>query len=169
MRENDFKLESIARASVIAMFLFFLLINSGYALELDQYSEAMRNAALKKAKELNVSVAVVVMDLRGGNVFWARTSPGAAMSFDIAYQKALQVIITEKPTGSEAGIEESPITLNSALLTRRLPFKGILPFAGGIPIKSSGKLVGAIGVSGAKSSEDVKVAEACAAVIPNSE
>jgi len=150
------------------MFFIVLLANTAYCLDLDQHSEAMRSAAFKKAKELNVNVAIVVMDSRGGNVFWARTSPMAANSFDIAHQKALQVLITQKPTGPDPDIGKSPITLNSAVLASKLPFKGVLPFAGGIPIKSSGKLIGAIGVSGAKQSDDVEVAKACAAAIPDS-
>src|SRR5271154_3014796 len=58
-----------------------------------------------------------------------------------------------------------PITLDDAIAAggaglRLLAIKDITPLEGGIPILIDGKIIGAIGVSGALSSQDAQVAKA---------
>lgn len=117
-------------------------------------------AAEKKAAEIGQPQNIAVVDA-GGNLIAHERMDGAWIgSIDISIKKAFTsraFDIATKDLAKEAqpgkqfyGIQES----NSGR---------VMVFAGGIPLKRDGKVVGAIGVSGGSGEQDQTVAEAGAA------
>jgi uncharacterized protein GlcG (DUF336 family) len=117
-------------------------------------------AAEKKAVEIGQPQNIAVVDEGGNLVSHVRMDGAWIGSIDISMKKAFTsraFDIATKDLGNEAqpgkqfyGIQES----NGGR---------IMIFAGGIPLKRGGKVVGAIGVSGGSGAQDQAVAEAGAA------
>lgn len=120
-------------------------------------SDRILHLARAKAEQIGIAVCVVVMDA-GANLKALSRMDGAWLgSIDVAMKKARTSVLFEmetqtvwqfsNPTGPAHGIE----TANDGLIT----------FAGGIPLKSTGgKLLGAVGVSGGTVEQDYEIAQA---------
>jgi uncharacterized protein GlcG (DUF336 family) len=117
-------------------------------------------AAEKKAVEIGQPQNIAVADA-GGNLIAHERMDGAWMgSIDISIKKAFTARAFDIPTKDLAALSQPG-----------KPFYGIhasnegrvMIFAGGIPLKRDGKIVGAIGVSGGSGEQDQAVAEAGAA------
>ena len=114
-------------------------------------------AAEKKAADIGQPMNIAVVDEGGNLVAFIRMDGAWLGSIDIAINKAFTArafdISTEKlsklsqPGEDFFGIHESN-------------HGRIMIFAGGVPLKEDGKVVGAIGVSGGKGQQDQSVAEA---------
>ncbi|HEX4411386.1 MAG TPA: heme-binding protein [Xanthobacteraceae bacterium] len=114
-------------------------------------------AAMAKAFEIGIAATIVVLD-GGGHVKSLARMDGAWLgSIDVAMKKAKTSVLFEmetqaiwefsKPEAQAHGLEST----NGGLVT----------FAGGIPLKSSGgTLLGALGVSGGQVAQDLAIAEA---------
>src|ERR1700743_11236 len=117
-------------------------------------------AAEKKAKEIGQPMNIAVAD-EGGNLVSHVRMDGAWMgSIDISINKAFTSrafdIATKDPaTHSQSGGQFFGIHVSN--------HGRVMIFAGGIPLKRDGKVVGAIGVSGGSGDQDHAVAEAGAA------
>ena len=74
-------------------------------------------------------------------------------SIDVAIQKAQTSAAFKRPTKV---FEDAIAGGRNAIIG----LKGALPLEGGVPIMHDGKVIGAIGVSGVKSTEDGQVAKA---------
>ncbi len=114
-------------------------------------TEARKYAASVQAPHGGPSIAVVD---RGGNLLLVErpetTFAGSAM---VAYEKAHTAAMFEQPSRN---MENAIKNGRSALITT-----GYNMLEGGVPIVVNGQIVGAIGVSGAASSQqDVEIAEA---------
>ena len=99
------------------------------------------------------TVAIAVVDAAGGLVLFQildDTQPG---SQEVALHKARTAARFKRPTKA---LEEAVAGGRQALLS--LP--GATAVEGGLPIVVSGRVVGAVGVSGMQSSQDSQVAEA---------
>jgi uncharacterized protein GlcG (DUF336 family) len=110
-------------------------------------------AAERFAIERGWTVAIAVVDAAGGLiVFYCLddTQPG---SKDIAVQKARTAARYHRPTKA---LEEGIAGGRAALLS----IPDALALEGGIPVRSGGKVIGAIGVSGMMSPQDAEVAAA---------
>jgi glc operon protein GlcG len=113
--------------------------------------EARKYAASVNAPHGGPSIAVVD---KGGNLLYLdrpeTTFAGSAM---VAYEKAHTAVLFEQPTKNfEGKIKEGRTPLITV---------GYVMLEGGVPILYNGEVIGAIGVSGAASSQqDVEVAEA---------
>jgi uncharacterized protein GlcG (DUF336 family) len=117
-------------------------------------------AAEKKAAEIGQPMNIAVADAGGNLVAHVRMDGAWIGSIDISINKAFTSrafdIATKdlaqhsQPGGQFYGIHAS----NGGR---------IMIFAGGVPLKRSGKVVGAIGVSGGSGEQDQAVAEAGAA------
>ena len=114
-------------------------------------------ASEKKAQEIGQPMNVAVVDV-GGNLLAFERMEGAWLgSIDICMKKAF--------TSRAFDIETAALAEHSQPGTQ---FYGIhasnngkiMIFAGGIPIKQNGRVVGAIGVSGGSGKQDQAVAEA---------
>ena|SRR5947209_20172853 len=117
-------------------------------------------AAEKKAQEIGQPMNIAVAD-EGGNLISHVRMDGAWMgSIDISINKAFTARafdISTKDLGnnSQPGQQFYGIQVSN--------HGRIMIFAGGIPLKLNGKVVGAIGVSGGSGEQDQSVAEAGAA------
>jgi glc operon protein GlcG len=117
-------------------------------------------AAEAKAKADGAAGAIVVVD-SGGNVIEVTRLDGSfPAATEVATGKARTAALFRRPT---KGLEEIVNQGRTAMAT--LPgVTTFTPLQGGIPIVSGGEVVGAIGVSGAKSAaHDEEIAEAAVA------
>ncbi len=117
-------------------------------------------AAEKKAAEIGQPMNIAVAD-GGGNLIAHVRMDGAWLgSIDIAIKKAytaraFDIATKDLATHSQSGGQFFGIHASND--------GKIMIFAGGIPLKQDGKVVGAIGVSGGSGEQDHAVAEAGAA------
>lgn len=127
------------------------------AISLELAKKIAAKAAAEAAKnQWNMAIAIVD---EGGNLIYLEKMDGTQIvSIDVAQHKAKTSLRFRRPT---KGFEEAIAGGRTALLA--LP--GIVPLEGGVPLVVDGAYIGAIGVSGAKSSEDGLVAEAGASVL----
>jgi uncharacterized protein GlcG (DUF336 family) len=117
-------------------------------------------AAEKRAEEIKQPMNIAVVDEGGNLVSHVRMDGAWLGSIDISINKAFTsraFDISTKDLGanSQPGSQFYGIHVSNHGL--------IMIFAGGIPLKRGGKVVGAIGVSGGAGDQDQAVAEAGAA------
>jgi uncharacterized protein GlcG (DUF336 family) len=117
-------------------------------------------AAEKKAKEIGQPMNIAVAD-EGGNLISHVRMDGAWLgSIDISIKKAFtsrafDIATKDLATHSQSGGQFFGIHASNN--------GKVMIFAGGIPLKKHGKVIGAIGVSGGTGAQDQAVAEAGAA------
>ena len=111
------------------------------------------DAAIAEGRKNGWNVAVAVVDSAGDLVFFERMDNTQSASMIIAQEKARTAARFKRPTKS---LEDAVAGGRHAILG--LP--GVTPVEGGIPLVIDGKIVGAIGVSGAKSPEDAQCSQA---------
>src|ERR1700720_2510167 len=117
-------------------------------------------AAEKKAHEISQPMNIAVADEGGNLVAHVRMDNAWIGSIDISMKKAytsraFDIETKELPKHSQSGGEFFAIHVSNN--------GNIFIFAGGIPLKLDGKVVGAIGVSGGSGDQDNAVAAAGAA------
>jgi uncharacterized protein GlcG (DUF336 family) len=117
-------------------------------------------AAEKKAQEIGQPMNVAIAD-EGGNLVAHIRMDGAWMgSIDISINKAFTARAFDISTKDLASNSQSGQQFFGIHVSNH---GKIMIFAGGIPLKRDGKVVGAIGVSGGTGEQDQTVAEAGAA------
>src|ERR1700712_1550723 len=117
-------------------------------------------AAEKKAGEIGQPMNIAVADEGGNLISHVRMDNAWIGSIDISIKKAFTsraFDITTKDLGDNSGPGQQFFGINVSNDGK------IMIFAGGIPLKKDGKVVGAIGVSGGSGVQDHSVAEAGAA------
>ncbi|HXG84048.1 MAG TPA: heme-binding protein [Pyrinomonadaceae bacterium] len=117
-------------------------------------------AAEKKATEIGQPMNIAVADAGGNLVAHVRMDGAWLGSVDISIKKAwtsraFDIATKDLAEHSQSGGQFSGITASND--------GKVMIFAGGIPLKQGGKVVGAIGVSGGGGEQDHAVAEAGAA------
>ncbi len=117
-------------------------------------------AAESEARKNNWNVVIAVVDDGGHLVYLQRIDGTQTGSIDVAIQKARTAQAFKRPTKV---FEDAIAGGRNALIA----LHGALPLEGGVPIMVGGQLVGAIGVSGVKSSEDGQIAKAGADSLAN--
>ena len=118
--------------------------------------EVKKIAAAAEAEALanNWAVTISVVD-DGGNLLWLQRLDGAApISAHIAPAKARTAALGRR----ETKVYEDMINNGRVSFARAPELDGMLE--GGVPIIVDGHVVGAVGVSGVKSAEDVQIAKA---------
>jgi glc operon protein GlcG len=120
------------------------------------------SAAIEEAERLSVDVCIAAADSAGHLVAFARMDRAPLLCGQLAQDKAYSVAsFGGLPTGEWWRLLESePALLHGIVKTDRL-----VVFGGGVPLVSDGRTVGAIGVSGGSSEQDVRIAEAGAAAL----
>ena len=126
----------------------------GAPVSLEQARKIIAAAEAEAAKN-KWPVAIAVVDGSGHLVSFARMDNTQIGSIEIALEKAKCAALFRRPTK----VFEDAVAKGGENL-RALKAPGILPIEGGIPIVHEGKIVGAIGVSGVKATEDGQVAKA---------
>lgn len=117
-------------------------------------------AAEKKAHEIGQPMNIAVADAGGNLVAHVRMDGAWIGSVDISIKKAYTsraFDITTKDLADNAQSGQQFFGIHASNDGK------IMIFAGGIPLKKDGKVVGAIGVSGGSGEQDHTVAEAGAA------
>jgi uncharacterized protein GlcG (DUF336 family) len=117
-------------------------------------------AAEKKAQEIGQPMNIAVADEGGNLVAHARMDDAWIGSVDVSINKAFTsraFNISTKDLASNSQSGQQFFGIHASNHGR------IMIFAGGIPLKRDGKVVGAIGVSGGSGDQDHAVAEAGAA------
>ena len=110
-------------------------------------------AAEAEAVKNNWGVTISIVD-DGGHLLWLQRLDGAApVSAWIGPQKAITAAIGRR----ESGVYEKMVNEGRMSFLAVTP---VTPLEGGVPIMVDGQVVGAVGVSGVKSSEDVQIAKA---------
>lgn len=111
-------------------------------------------AAEAEAKANNWAVTISIVD-DGGHLLWLQRLDGAApISASIAPAKARTAALGRR----ESKIYEDMINNGRYSFMTAPVLEGMLE--GGVPVVVDGQCVGAVGVSGVKSSEDVQIAKA---------
>ncbi len=119
-------------------------------------------AAENKADELGQPMNVAVVDVGGNLVAFERMENAWLGSIDISQKKAWTsraFDITTKDLGEHSQSGDQFFGIHASNDGK------VMIFAGGIPLKVDGKVVGAIGVSGGSGEQDHAVAEAGAAAL----
>lgn len=121
-------------------------------------AEAAANAADAEAKKNNLNLAIAVVDTSGSLVFFRRADTLSLASVKISQDKARSAALFRTPTKSYQDRLAAGQTFILAL-------DGAVPVEGGVPIVVGGKIVGAIGTSGASPQQDGQAAMAGAAAV----
>ncbi|MGQ3685085.1 MAG: GlcG/HbpS family heme-binding protein [Candidatus Loosdrechtia sp.] len=114
-------------------------------------------AAEKKAEEIGQPMNIAVVDTGGNLVSHVRMDGAWIGSIDISIKKAYTsraFDISTKDLAVHCQSGEQFFGIHASNNGR------VMIFAGGIPLKQNGKIVGAIGVSGGSGEQDHTVAEA---------
>lgn len=113
-----------------------------------------------KARELEQPSNIAVVDAGGSLVAHIRMDGAWIGSVDISINKAFTARAFDNSTAELAPMAQPGsqfFGIHSSNADR------VMIFAGGIPLKSDGQIVGAVGVSGGTGDQDQAVAEAAAA------
>ena len=111
--------------------------------------------ALAEAVKNNWNVAVAIVDPGGNLVYYEKMDNTQIGSAEVAIDKAKTAALFKRPSKA---FQDALAGGGDGL--RVLGLKGVVPIEGGIPLVMDGKIVGAIGVSGATSAQDAQCAKA---------
>ena len=121
---------------------------------------AIAQAAEAEALRHHWAVTIAVVD-DGGHALWLQRLDGAPpISAHIAPAKARTAAVGRR----ESRVYEESINQGRTAFLSAPTLDGMLE--GGVPIMVDGQCVGAVGVSGVKSTEDVQIARAGIAALP---
>jgi glc operon protein GlcG len=124
----------------------------GEAVTLDVARKAA-DAALAEARKNGWNVAAAVVDPHGELVLFERMENTQWGSNDVAEEKARSSARFKRPTKAfEDAVKGQAVNV--------LGLPGAIPLEGGVPILLAGRIVGAVGVSGATSAQDGQCARA---------
>lgn len=114
-------------------------------------------AAEKRAAEIGQPMNIAVVDTGGNLVAHIRMDDAWIGSVDIAINKAWTARAFDISTKELADLSQSGDEFFGIHVSNH---EKVMIFAGGIPLKRDGKVVGAVGVSGGMGKQDQSVAEA---------
>jgi len=118
--------------------------------------ERMLQAAKKKALDMGVIVGISIVDARGDLLAALRLDGALWRTMPVSRGKAYASV-----TFGVASVELTERANNPVMRALMLMEEGqIIPQQGAVPIKRGSELLGAIGVSGARSEEDEEIARA---------
>lgn len=121
-------------------------------------AQALIDRAIEAGRARGFRLAVAVVEPSGELVAFGRMDDAQYGSIGVAQAKARS---SARFRAASASAEERLAAGRMALLA----IDGIVPVAGGVPVVVDGRVVGAIGVSGASSSQDDEVARAAIAAV----
>jgi len=116
--------------------------------------------ALAEAVKNHWNMAVAIVDPSGNLVYYEKMDDTQLGSAKVAIDKARSAALFKRPTK----VFQDALAAGGEGL-RLLKVEGAVPVEGGIPLVMEGKIVGAIGVSGAASAQDGQCAKAGADAI----
>ena len=108
-------------------------------------------AAVKKANELGIKIVIAVTDKNGNLILLNRMEDSLIASIELAGKKAYTSVVLNMCTSE---------VLNCGLGEIVSSMEGkIVAFGGGLPVRTNGKLIGGIGISGGTVEQDVEIAQ----------
>ncbi len=116
-----------------------------------QAARSAITAAEAEAKKNGWTLSFAVVDAHGELIAFERMDDAPLSSVTIAQGKARTAARFKRPTKSL----DSSVTAGRVQL---MAFDGLIPVEGGVPITIGGRIVGAIGASGAQSFQDAQAA-----------
>jgi len=121
------------------------------------YRDAKRivDAIVEKALQLRKAAVIAVADAHGELIAFARMDGAPLPSILVAANKAYTAARERKPTKDIGDKMRDPVKGFDIAFYGDSRFVG---WGGGIPIRRNGEVVGAIGVSGLSSAEDIELA-----------
>lgn len=120
-----------------------------------ELAKKIAEVAEAEAVKNNWTVVISIVDDGGNLVYLCRMDNTQIGSIEVSIQKARTAIFFKRPTKV---FEDMVAGGRNAILS--LP--GVLPLEGGMPLILKDQIIGAIGISGAKSNEDGIIAKAAA-------
>lgn len=121
---------------------------------------ALITAAVEKAQSMDLSVAVAVVDTDGMLKAFHRMDHTPVIAVEAVHAKARAALM-----GLSTEELAEALSDNYANLLSMVTMKDVTLLGGGLPIRVDGAVVGAIGVGGALTDQDVKIAEAALAAL----
>jgi uncharacterized protein GlcG (DUF336 family) len=120
-----------------------------------EQAERILKASILKARELGIAVCIAILDSGGHLKVFHRMDEAWLGVIDVAIKKAKTSVLFEMETQtldnySKAGADAHGIEFTNGQL---------VTFAGGIPLKVDGQIIGGIGVSGGQVTQDYAVAQ----------
>ncbi|SRR5258706_3609352 len=131
----------------------------GDPISLEQ-AEKVMTAAMQEASKNNWTMAIAIVDAGGNLVLFKKMDNTQIGSIEVAKAKAITANNFKRPTK----VLEDAIA-GGGIGLRILSLPGVTPLEGGELIMLNGKIIGAIGVSGAQSTQDGQVARAGTSVV----
>ena len=123
-------------------------------------AQAVLQAAKDSAQQRNAPSAIAVVDPAGDLLAFLRMDGVRPASADLAIEKARTAARLRRPT---AEIEDNINNGRTAFVTA-----DIMALRGGVPIRVSGEVVGAVGVAGLSKETDTEIATTAAAALSSS-
>ena len=123
-------------------------------------AKTVATAALAEAQKNGWLMAVTIVDSSGELVFFEKMDGTQLGSIDVSMAKARSAILFKRPTKA---YDDAVAAGGVGLRVLKVP--GAMPIEGGIPLIESGKIIGAIGISGARPPQDGQCATVGAALI----
>jgi uncharacterized protein GlcG (DUF336 family) len=118
--------------------------------------ERMLQAAKQKALDMGVKVGISIVDARGDLLAALRLDGALWRTMPVSRGKAYASVAFGVPSGELTERANNPVMRALMLMEDGQ----IIPQQGAVPIKRGEAVVGAIGVSGARSDEDEEIARA---------
>jgi len=112
-------------------------------------------AAAAEARKNNWNMAIAITDVGGDLVYLEKMDGTQTGSVKVAIDKARTAAMFKRPTK----VWQDAVASGGGGL-RVLGLEGVVPIDGGLPIVMDGKIVGAIGVSGAAGDQEAQCAKA---------
>ena len=122
------------------------------ALTLD-LAKRIASAAHKEAAKNNWNMFIAILDDGGNLMYLERMDDAQLGSLEVSIAKGRSAIYFKRPTK----VFEDAVTGGRAVIMK---IRNAVPVEGGLPLTAYGKIVGAIGISGATAPEDGLVAKA---------
>ena len=160
--EKTMSVKSFAKILVIVPVVFCALTTAlaqmpnpyGLSISLENAKKAAA-PAIAEATKNNWTVAVAIVDPSGNLVYYEKMDNTQLGSANVAVDKARSAALYKRPTKA---FQDALAAGGDSV--RLLRLQGAVPVEGGIPLLLEGKIVGAIGVSGATSAQDAQCAKA---------
>jgi uncharacterized protein GlcG (DUF336 family) len=154
--------KNFVRCAVAVLFAFCALAGAvaqmpnpyGLPISLENAKKAAVPAMAEAAKN-SWNVAVAIVSPSGDLIYYEKMDNTQLGSANVAIDKARSAALFKRPTKAFQDVVAA-----GADGMRVLRLQGAVPIEGGIPLVMDGKIVGAIGVSGATSAQDAQCAKA---------
>jgi len=125
------------------------------------------DSAVTAAEKIGRPVSIAVVDDAGHLLAFTRTDHAELYSVPIAIAKARGAALTRFPTGKKSPSGNERSDHHALAITLAAGPDSFVSMPGGVPIAASGRIVGAVGISGA-GHKDLEIAEIAALALEKS-